>query len=347
MTDKIIPYYVRGHTAEGIVNYIESNLKGIKQVIILRHDNKQFIADVLRFFEEQWEDKSTIETIYSPYLTKQLEGIIDRKHALAVLAEGILSNETRALKEIDLNEWLPVQVDNDIKKAGNQLLQEAYRLIKEALVIHDKLERVFINEMNFAKADKVAEKLLKEMFDQVPTKNKQGQVVERLFGTNTIDGAVNEVEQIIKPINHRVFIKGRAGTGKSVLLKKVLNKSLEKGYDVELYHCSFDPQSIDMVLIRELNYCLFDSTAPHEFFPTRATDQVIDLYETTVTSGTDEKYAKEIIQITNAYKEKLKKGLENINALHEIDSFKPVRLDNDKYHRIIDKVYNDIDQVIS
>src|SRR5699024_8801651 len=160
------------------------------------------------------------------------------------------------------------------------------------LTIHDELEQVYIDEMDFSKANKLAEHVLNDIFTDVPMLNKQAHVYKRLFGTNTIEGAINEVEQIIEPIKHRVFIKGRAGTGKSVLL----------GYDVELHHCSFDPQSIDMVLIRDLNYCLFDSTAPHEFFPTRATDQIVDLYETTVTKGTDEKYAEKIAQITQAYK---------------------------------------------
>lgn len=48
--------------------------------------------------------------------------------------------------------------------------------------------------------------------------------------------------------------------------------------------------SLDMVLLRELDIVIFDSTAPHEYFPDRDNDEVVDMYEITVTPGTDEKY---------------------------------------------------------
>lgn len=343
---EIIPYYVRGHTAEGMVNYVQSNLKGIDKVLVLKHDNKQFIADVLQLYKAQMENKSFIEIIYSPYLAHELEGIIDRKASLAIVASEVVISKTNVTNIIDLNEWIPMQDTDEMKGKADQLLQEAYRLMKDALTIHDQLERVYIGEMNFLKADKVADNLINELFEKVATRNKNGQIMERLFGTNTIGGTINNVEEIIEPIKHRIFVKGRAGTGKSVLLKKVLNKSLEKGYDVELYRCSFDPKSVDMVLIRDLNYCLFDSTAPHEFFPTRATDRIIDLYKDTVTSGTDEKYAKEISEITNAYKNKLQKGLANIHALHALSLVQPISIPENWYNQLMHSIFQRISYII-
>ncbi|WP_054860951.1 hypothetical protein [Gracilibacillus sp. JCM 18860] len=81
----------------------------------------------------------------------------------------------------------------------------------------------------------------------------------------------------------RYFIKGRAGSGKSTLLKKVVSASKERGFDIEVYHCGFDPESVDMVVIRELSVCLFDSTDPHEYFPKRKGDEIVDLYKLTIT----------------------------------------------------------------
>ena len=52
----------------------------------------------------------------------------------------------------------------------------------------------------------------------------------------------------------RYMIKGRPGTGKSTLLKELAKKSETLGYDTEIYHCSFDPQSLDMVLIQSLTF---------------------------------------------------------------------------------------------
>src|SRR5699024_6248712 len=91
-----------------------------------------------------------------------------------------------------------------------------------------------------------------------------------------------------------------AGTGKSVFMKKVAEACMNHGLDIELYHCSFDPNSVDMVLVRDLDFCIFDSTAPHEKNPDRRDDVVIDLYEEAVAPGTDETYA---------YKSHMTKGM--------------------------------------
>src|SRR5699024_12301126 len=81
---------------------------------------------------------------------------------------------------------------------------------------------------------------------------------------------------------------------------------------IELYHCSFNPDIIDMVIIYDLNVSIFDSTDTHEFFPKYEEDEIIDMYEETVTPGTDETYQKEIKRITEQYKSYMKKGMTHV-----------------------------------
>jgi hypothetical protein len=42
-----------------------------------------------------------------------------------------------------------------------------------------------------------------------------------------------------------------------------------------------------MLLFPELNLCIFDSIAPHEYFPSRDGDEVIDMYEELINANTD------------------------------------------------------------
>src|SRR5690625_5395073 len=67
-----------------------------------------------------------------------------------------------------------------------------------------------------------------------------------------------------------------------------------------------------MVLVPALHVCIFDSNAPHELMPDRSDDIIIDLYEETVTPGTDEKYAEEIDRITKKYKAVLREGINDL-----------------------------------
>ncbi len=144
-------------------------------------------------------------------------------------------------------------------------------------------------------------------------------VKHRFFGASTPNGSTDYIEDLTRGFK-RYFIKGRPGTGKSTLLKELAKKSESLGYDTEIYHCSFDPESLDMVLIPKLNVCFFDSTAPHEYFPSVETDEIIDTYEALITPGTDEANAEALKQIEADYKATVKLGtvaLGQAKALHD------------------------------
>ena len=94
---------------------------------------------------------------------------------------------------------------------------------------------------------------------------------------------------------------GPSGCGKSTFLKKLSCALTENGYTIEQYYCSFDPYSLDMVVCREMGVCVFDSTAPHEKFPEREGDIILDFYEESGLGGIDEKYALELGKVKNSY----------------------------------------------
>ena len=92
------------------------------------------------------------------------------------------------------------------------------------------------------------------------------------------------------------------------MLKKIAAEGEKRGFDLEIYHCGFDPESLDMIIIRELGIAIFDSTAPHEYFPTRDGDEIIEMYGTIIADGTDERYEQEIKECQLKYREKMDQG---------------------------------------
>lgn len=86
-------------------------------------------------------------------------------------------------------------------------------------------------------------------------------------------------------------------------MKKIAERAMINGYHVEIYHCAFDPNSLDLVVIRDLGICLFDSTSPHEYFPSRDSDEIIDIYQEAVKEHTDEEHKEQIAQLQKQYKE--------------------------------------------
>src|SRR5699024_331075 len=92
------------------------------------------------------------------------------------------------------------------------------------------------------------------------------------------------------------------------------------GCDVELYHCGLDPKSLDMVIIRDKNIAIFDSTKPHEYFRELEIDEVIDIYERCVKEGTDEKFAKDIQPQSNLYTKTMKEAISYLKEAKELNN---------------------------
>lgn len=319
-------YFVFGHTAKGFINFLDSNVKGINRIIILQHESNSIISQMIKRLISYYTEFDHIEVICSPKNKEYIDGIIMRQLSVAILSGEIVTQHLENAVYINLPQVENSKVNEDLmvkyKEQQNILFQEAYRLFEHGLSIHDELEKIYINEMDFEKADQVTDKMINSLFKNVRKLDKNSNIFKRLFGTNTAYGMINYVEELIDPIEHRIFIKGRAGTGKSFFMKRILEKCVEYGFDVEVYYCSFDPTSIDMLMIRDLDWCLFDSTPPHEFFPSRENDKVLDLYEKTVTAGTDDKFADEISRLTKLYKGKMRKGIEKLKETKTIEDLK-------------------------
>lgn len=90
-----------------------------------------------------------------------------------------------------------------------------------------------------------------------------------LAGGNTAQGFYSCFDSIL-PRDHQkrmYYIKGGPGVGKSTLMKRFAKAAQEKGLEVEFFHCSSDPDSLDGVSLPALGIGMMDATAPHIYDP--------------------------------------------------------------------------------
>ena len=224
-------------------------------------------------------------------------------------AEGIIIEETKAgiintpLYFLKREHFAAVLEDEHIERT-KKALDEAVSCFREAKKIHDKWEKIYVLNMDFGAADSLADEVCRKVINGKKGSG-EGAIYDRFLGAATAEGPRDMIESITEKVGKRYFIKGRPGTGKSTFLRKIIRAAQENGFDVERYHCAFDPGSVDMAVIRGMGVCFFDSTAPHEHFPMRSGDEIIDIYDAAITPGTDEKYEKELLTISGAYKLKM------------------------------------------
>lgn len=113
--------------------------------------------------------------------------------------------------------------------------------------------------------------------------SEPGGQAKRVFpGNNTAAGFWSFYDHIITADARRVMIiKGGPGLGKSSFMKRMAEDMLGRGYDVELHHCSGDPDSLDAVVVVGAGVALLDGTAPHVTDPKHpgAVDEILNFGE--------------------------------------------------------------------
>lgn len=100
-------------------------------------------------------------------------------------------------------------------------------------------------------------------------------------GGNTTKGFYSFYRYILtqEDANRIICLKGGPGTGKSSFMKKIGSYFSNLNYTIEYHHCSSDNNSLDGVVIKELNVALLDGTSPHVVDPITpgAVDEILNL----------------------------------------------------------------------
>lgn len=365
MAGTIRNYYAGGNTAKGFHNLFESNLKDLERLFILKGGPGTGKSSLMKKVGEEWHNKGfNIEYIHCASDNNSIDGVIIRDlqvgivdgtapHVIEPKAPGAVEEYVNLGDAWDSKKLVPQK--DEIIKLSNQIsdsFQTAYSLFAEGLKIHDEWEVFYIQNMDFVEANKLTEELIEEFFGGVKL-NKKADVVHRFLGAATPKGPVDYIQNLTEDIENRYFLKGRPGSGKSTMLKKIAASAENLGYDVEIYHCGFDPNSLDMVICRELGVAIFDSTAPHEHFPDRDTDKVVDMYTRAIKPGTDEKFADQISEIRERYTAKMKEAtsyLAKAKDLHDqLENIYIAAMDFsvlDKKHEEIKKEINRIEDIV-
>mgnify|MGYP001160546121 CR=1 FL=1 len=321
MKTKIRRFFAGGNTSKGFVHFYDSLLEGLDRVFILKGGPGTGKSTIIRTIAERVMGK-TDEIWLLPCASDNdsLDGIIIPAWKAAVVdgtAPHVIEPKLPGAVEeyVNLGEaWdsqaLALQKDRiaSIRAQITEAYEQAYKGFAEALRVHDGWEAVYIHSMDVEKADNLTEEL-KERFFGTKTLDKQAKISRRFLGAATPIGAVDYIPNLTEDIKQRFFLKGRPGSGKSTMLKKIAAHAQERGFDVEIYHCGFDPDSIDMLIFREADLAIFDSTAPHEHFPEREGDEIIDMYARCFPPGVDEAHAEQIAQFRKQYSGLMKQSI--------------------------------------
>lgn len=312
--------YAAGNTARGYRTLYESVLADMDRVYLLTGVVEGITSALIEKMGKELQTQTDqVEWIHSPFMNGQFDGIVLPKQRVAIMDHSyprVWRPKGPGLTEIHVNLQTALIPDRlaphkeQIARWYEEIFrynQQAYEAYGEALRIHDDWEGIYIGNLDREKANQITEELKQQFFGS-DSLSKTSRVRRMYLGAATPAGPVDHIMKLTDHLEKRYFIKGRPGSGKSTMLKKLVSEAERKGFDVEVYHCGLDPNSLDMVIFPEKSVAIFDSTAPHEYFPNKETDEVIDMYTLAITPGTDERFSEEIEKIKTRYAKKVKEA---------------------------------------
>lgn len=337
MTGTIRNFFASGNTARGFTSLLHSSLQGINSLYIVDGSPGSGHSDLIRAIgNEAVELGYELWFLHSPSDNDSIDGWITPELKTGMITGSAFRRMTvdesgAAIHFINLDDTCIDQdglgscqreIENLVLKI-KQSHEDAYAGFAEALRIHDDWEALYINHMDFQAANEMTSEYLDLLYGE-QKQEKQGRVDHRFLGAATPKGAVDYVPDLTNGLK-RYLVKGRAGSGKSTMLKKIAAAGEQRGFDVEVYHCGFDPNSLDMVIVREIGFAIFDSTAPHEYFPERAEDEIVDTYARCIQPGTDERHAETLRDFKLRYAAQMKKSTQYLtDAKSYLDQLKRI-----------------------
>lgn len=323
MTGNVLNYFAGGNTAKGHYSLFHSNLSNLERLYILKGGPGTGKSHFIKKIGKEWQKRGySLEYIYCSSDKDSLDGAIIRELNVGIV-DGTNPHVIEPQFPGAVDEYVNLGVAWDSEKLRknkeeiisltNQvsyLFQAAYDSFGDAFVFYEKQRENVRRYLNSEKLKRLTETLVDELFDE-KLNTKTAVVKHRFHGANTPTGYVSFLHELTEPLRKRYVLTGRPGTGKSLVLKRLLLEAEIRGFHVEAYHCGFVPENIDLLIIRDLDLAVIDHKQPHKLRKIRDTDKVIEMEKEVL----DSKLIHEDEELTEAYEKHMQEAFSSLQKV--------------------------------
>ncbi len=328
-------YYAGVYSSKGYVSFHQDLVNSASLIFPVEGKSREAKSAFIRKTAVKLMEKGLeLEYIHSPLNTRHLEGLaVPEKKMVIMDADRIGPDVGGRHLEIDAE----IQYDgkrlakseaaaNEYAREEQEALDHLVSAFKRAHLLHLEKEKIYLSEMDFDRANAVTGRLLEDLFrDSAPgSESTEGRTI--FFGASTPDGPINFIDNITEGLDKRIIIKGRPGSGKSTMMKKIAEKAGDMGLRVDRYPCSFDPASLDMIVIPALGAAVFDGTSPHKKEPFRPGDEVVDMFEECISSSVETRYKEKLDELNYLYQKYINEGIGHLKEAGRLSALRDEQL---------------------
>ena len=177
-------------------------------------------------------------------------------HSIDPKYPGITDKIIDLAQFIDKSKILEKKDDIVEAKKNNKIAyKRAFNYFKAAKIIHEGIVDDNKRMIDIKGLNNETINLIDRVFSKEPIEiNSNGFKERRLFSTAyTPEGFVDYTDTILEWITDIYYINGEIGTGRSMLLDRLLVESRIRNYEVEIYYNALIPEKIESLYIKELD----------------------------------------------------------------------------------------------
>ncbi|WP_144512077.1 hypothetical protein [Bacillus sp. FJAT-22090] len=348
MGGTITHYMGKSYTGQGVKNFYKELIQEAKKVYFFKGPTSYRLTELLK------------EIGYAAIRRgKNMEWFYDPLHEELLEAVYILDTKTLYLQTDAADptyygaghEWVPYYEAYDEERlkdlgplirdkqiANDVWLTKGLRTLSKAKTIHDEWEQLIQPAIDWDGINGLLAVLKKKCIGNVHLQ-KTPKVTHRLMGSLTPVGAQDTLKSISKNLKSRLYIKGLPGCGKSSFMKKFGEEAKLHGLDIRFIWCGLDANSVDGIVIPELQLCMVDATSPHIYDPERDGDEIVDFFPHIEQTLLDE---KKIVEVKQRYVNEMELAQDYISTYagdsKTIKMLYDSTIDEDKWTTLQDKM---------
>ena len=150
-----------------------------------------------------------------------------------------------------------------INKQTGRLFKIAYSLLKEAKVAYDECKSYVSESIDQSRYNEILKGLLGNIFQGVSDNFANTPKQRHLFASAITPGGIkNYVSTIINSSMRIYALEGEFGSGIREMLAQIAQTATEKGLFTQQFHCPFEPDRLDMVIIPDINTAIINISKP-------------------------------------------------------------------------------------
>ncbi|PSR32353.1 MAG: hypothetical protein C7B46_14800 [Sulfobacillus benefaciens] len=268
MASEISHYLAEAITPWGIRDFYPDLLSRAETVIVLTHSSPHLVSAVLQQY---------VATAVLPHRAQVFHSALDPECLVAVLvdqricitSQRIISGDIRTMARNMLT--IPVEED-----PGSELPPFPNRvpaLLGMAKAVRDEISERVRQSLD---ADKIAQ-ARNRLSSYLTNSGSEDGIASHYFGSSlSACGWAMFLSDAFHGILRRIRFEGPLGMDHTSLIRWFAERAMLQGFDVQLFHCEWDPSQIDHVVIPSLSIGLTLATAPHAI-NSSPSDEIIDM----------------------------------------------------------------------